>query len=267
MKKDFKKLCAYALMVSFISLNTAPAVFAQTAASDATAVQPAQTEPVQAAPAAQNAKFQIKVQSNVEHLPTYKKTVINTVNIKEDKVIISKGNVIKIAFADTFSTKTAKVGDKVTFVLQEDLKTVEGRVLLPAGTQFIAAVTELTPSKAWNRNAKVVLSINEIALMDGTTGTIEARVSDEAGILKRSGWAATGKAALWTVGLFGVGAGIGAAIGAAASAVGTGCLAIGMPVGGGLGLIIGSASKGLNYNAKPGKEIFVKLTQDLEICY
>ena len=60
---------------------------------------------------------------------------------------------------------------------------------------------------------------------------------------------------------------IGAAIGAAASAVGTGCLAIGMPVGGGLGLIIGSASKGLNYNAKPGKEIYIKLTQDLEICY
>lgn len=263
MKKDWKKLCASALLVSFISFNAVPAVMAAetTAPADNTAVQsaPATTQ--------QNAQFQIKVQSNVEHLPTYKKTAINTVNIKEDKVVISKGNVIKIAFADEFSTKTAKVGDKVTFVLQEDLKTVEGRALLPAGTQFIATVTELTPTKVWNRNAKVILSLNEIALTDGTTGTIEARVSEDAGILKRSGWAATGKAALWTVGLFGVGAGIGAAIGAAASAVGTGCLAIGMPVGGGLGLIIGSASKGLNYNAKPGKEIYIKLTQDLEICY
>ena len=86
-------------------------------------------------------------------------------------------------------------------------------------------------------------------------------------MLKRSGWAATGKAALWTVGLFGVGAGVGAAIGAAASAVGTGCLAIGMPVGGGVGLITGSLTKGLNYKAKPGKTTYIELTEDLDISY
>lgn len=246
----WKKFCAYALMVSFLSFNYAPVVFAE--------VNTAQKE---------NVSFQIKVQSNIEHLPNYRKTGIDTVNVRADKATIAKGNVIKIAFAERFSTKTAKPGDKVTFVLKEDLKTKEERVLLPSGTKFIATVQEVNPSKVWNKNASAVLSLGEVLLPDGTQGSIEAQVSTKNGKLKRSGWAATGKAALWTVGLFGAGAGIGAAIGAAASAVGVGCLAIGMPVGGGLGLIAGSATKGLNYNAKPGKTIYIELTQDLDICY
>lgn len=246
----WKKLCAYALTVSIVTFNFAPAVSAD--------VNTAQKE---------NASFQIKVQSNIEHLPNYRKTGIDTVNVKTDKATIAKGNVIKIAFAEKFSTKTAKQGDKVTFVLKKDLRTKEERVLLPEGTKFIATVQEVHPTKVWNRNAAAALSLGEIILPDGTQGSIEAQVSTKNGALKRSGWAATGKAALWTVGLFGVGAGIGAAIGAAASAVGVGCLAIGMPVGGGLGLIVGSATKGLNYNAKPGKTIYIELTQDLDICY
>ena len=106
-----------------------------------------------------------------------------------------------------------------------------------------------------------------ILLISTLKGTIAAKVHAKEAVLKKSSWAAVGKASLWTVGLFGIGAGIGAAIGAAADAVGTGCLAIGMPVGGGLGLIIGSMTKGLNYNAKPGKTIYIELTEDLDISY
>ncbi len=252
MKKELRKFCALFLLASFISINN----FSLSACAETTA--PAnEIKPVS----------QIQIKSQVEHLPSYDKTEINTVNITSKKATISQGNVIKIAFAQSFSSKTAKVGDKVDFILKEDLKTEEGRVLLPATTKIIATVKEVIPTKIWNRNAQVLLSIGDIVLPDGTTGTISAQVHSKNATLKRSSWAAVGKASLWTVGLFGIGAGVGAAIGAAADAVGTGCLAIGMPVGGGLGLILGSVTKGLNYKAKPGKTIYIELTQDLDICY
>ncbi|MBS4760065.1 MAG: hypothetical protein KHX03_05155 [Clostridium sp.] len=254
MKKGlhFKKLTASLLLSAFMFLNFNFAAIAaeNPPASDSLFVSGSADE-----------------KALIEHLPTYKKTEINTVSITANKATINKGNVLKIAFANKFSTKTAKVGDKITFVLKKDLITAENRILLPAGTQIIATVQEITPTKIWNRNAKVLLSLGEVVLPDGKQGTLAAKVHAKDAVLKKSSWAAVGKAALWTVGLFGVGAGIGAAIGAAADAVGVGCLAIGMPVGGGLGLIIGSMTKGLNYNAKPGKTIYIELTEDLDISY
>lgn len=249
--KNLKKIIASTILTAFLSINcTGLSAIAQE-------------------PAVENVLpvSQVCVKSKIEHLPTYKKTEINTVSVTDRRAVVNKGNVLKIAFANHFSTKTAKVGDQVVFILKEDLKTIECRTLLPAGTQIIASVQEICPTQIWNRNAKALLCINEVLLPDGQRGSISAKVASKDAVLKKSSWAAVGKATLWTVGLFGVGAGLGAAIGAAADAVGTGCLAIGMPVGGGLGLIIGSMTKGLNYNAKPGKTIYIQLCQDLEICY
>src|SRR5574344_20625 len=229
MKKRFIKFVASILLSAFISMSM-PAVCEET------------TPTVKGL-------YKGSVQTNIEHLPTYRKTQINTVSISDTKATINQGNVMKIAFAEKFSTKTAKVGDKVDFVLKSDLKTQEGRILFPAGTKIIGTVATLSPTKVWNRNAQVLINLDTVVLPDGTTGKISAKMSTKNAVLKRNGWAATGKAAVWTVGLFGVGAGLGAAIGAAASAAGIGCLAIGMPVGGGLGLIIGSLTKGLDYTA------------------
>ncbi len=257
MKKDWKKINATLLLCAFISFNNL----------SCTALAQEQVQQPAAESQSQNTIYKGSVQSTIEHLPNYRKTEIDTVNISANKATINKGNVIKIAFAQHFSTKTAKKGDRITFVLKESLKTIENRVLLPEGTKIIGTVEEVIPSKIWNRNAQALISLNDVILPDGTTGTLSAKVHAKNAMLKRSGWAATGKAALWTVGLFGVGAGVGAAIGAAASAVGTGCLAIGMPVGGGVGLITGSLTKGLNYKAKPGKTIYIELTEDLDISY
>ncbi len=244
MKMSFKRLCAGFLFCTFLTMNFNGAVVASEYAVS---------------------KAVPSYQGKVEHLSTYKKTAINTVNIYDKKSTINKGNVMKIAFAENFSTKTAQMGDNVVFVLKKDLKTQEGRMLLPAGTKIVGTVDELSRPKNWNKNATVKIGLGEVILPDGQKGSISAQINTKNAVLKRSSWAAVGKASLWTVGLFGVGAGVGAAIGAAASAVGTGCLAIGMPTGGGLGLIIGSATKGLQYKAKPGKTIYIQLTEDLEI--
>ncbi len=203
-------------------------------------------------------------QARIEH-SHYKKSPVRSISISEEQITIKAGNVIKVAFADNFSTKTAKEGDPVIFVLNEDFKTTEDTILLPAGTLINGTVTEVVPIRYWNRNAQAFVKLNEVVLPTGQRGDISARVYSKNSALKKSTWAAFGKAAGYTVGLFGIGTGVGAIIGAIVGEVGIACLAIGMPVGGGVGLITGSVLKGLNYNAKPGKTVKIQLNDDFNI--
>jgi len=237
-----KKLLSTLMLLSLVSVNSA--AFAEiNAAADKSSFQP---QPV------------------IENLKN-SKSEVNTVRIFEDKVVLVKGNVIKIAFAQEFTTKGLKEGDKVNFVLKDNLQTKQGTLLLPAGTQIIANTEKIEPAKSFNRNAKVLLSMGDLILPNGQKGTISAQVKSKNGMLKRSGWNIFAKISEWTVGLLGVGAGAGAAIAAGSGAVGIGCLAIGLPIGAGVGLIVGSTTPGINYHVKAGKEIPVLLTEDLDI--
>lgn len=190
---------------------------------------------------------------------------VNIVRVFEDKVVLVKGNVIKIAFAQEFTTKGLKEGDKVNFILKENLQTKQGRLVLPIGTQIIATAVKIESAQSFNRNAKVLLSMGDLVLPNGQTGTLSAQVNSKNGMLKRSGWNIFAKISEWTVGLLGVGAGAGAAIAAGSGAVGVGCLAIGLPIGAGVGLIVGAVTPGINYHVKAGKEIPVVIAEDLDI--
>ncbi len=76
-----------------------------------------------------------------------------------------------------------------------------------------------------------------------------------------------GKVALYTVGgaAVGTGAGVGFSFIPNPEKVGTG-IAIGTPVGAGVGLITGLVTPGLNYSAKQGEEIRVILLEDASIA-
>ncbi len=202
-------------------------------------------------------------QPKIEHIKG--KSQVNTVRIFDNKATLVSGNVVNIAFAQDFTTKGLKEGDKVNFVLKKNVITEEGRLLLPAGTQIIGTVQKLEARKSWNRNAKVMITMGDLVLPNGQTGTISASVNKKNGVLKRSGWNVFAKMSEWTAGMLGVGAGVGAAIGAASGAVGIACLAIGLPIGAGVGLIVGTVTPGCNYRVKAGQEIPIVLTDDLDI--
>ncbi len=200
----------------------------------------------------------------MENLPKVKNVSSNTVSVTNYRVIVPRGDVFKVAFAQDFTTKNLNVGDKVMFTLPKGLYTQEGRMLLPCGTQIIACVKSYTAPKWFNRNARVMLDFQEILVPDAAACAMGACVyGNKYNALQRSGWATFAKPAIWTVGMFGVGAGLGAAIGAAASHAALGCLAIGMPIGGGVGLILGVVTPGLHYKAKAGKQIPIMLTSDM----
>ena len=82
--------------------------------------------------------------------------------------------------------------------------------------------------------------------------------------MKKSGWTNFGKAAAYTVGGFGLGAGNGAWIGACAGNAWTGTW-LGMAIGGGAGLLLGIFTPGMHYKAKKGKVIYMRLCEDIII--
>lgn len=75
-----------------------------------------------------------------------------------------------------------------------------------------------------------------------------------------------GKVALWTVGLFGVGAGLGAAIGSGTGNARQAALTLGMPIGFGVGLLVGLLSPGLHFRAKCNEKVLIQLTDCLQVA-
>ena len=203
--------------------------------------------------------------SIIEHLPTYKGSSVNMVKISACGATIMANNVLKVTFSGDFNSKKVCPCDKISFILNEGLSTVEGRCLLPCGTQVIGKIQQVEKPKWMNRNAKVYMVFDELVLPNCKKIPMCARVYSKDCVLKASSWKAVGKAAGYTVGLFGVGSGLGAAIGTAGKAS-IGCMTYGMPIGGGVGLLAGTITPGVHYKAKEGKAIYIQLVQDLPIC-
>lgn len=201
----------------------------------------------------------------IEHLPTYKGSAVNIVKVGSDRVTVTANNVLKVTFSGDFNSKHAQCNERLAFVLNEGLTTVEGRCLLPCGTQILGTIQQIQPPKWMNRNAKVYIIFDEVVLPNGEKMPLCAKPFSKDSSLKNSSWKAVGKAAGYTVGLFGVGAGLGAAIGTVGKAS-VGCMTYGMPIGAGVGLLAGTITPGLNYKAKEGKSIYIQLVQDFVIC-
>ena len=199
----------------------------------------------------------------IEHIKPVKRNAFNQVNIMSDEAVILQHNLLKITFNSNFNSKNAVVGERIDFSLKNGLSTIEGTRLLPEGTIICGVIQKIEKPKVFNRNAKVYIAFNKVIFPSGETFEFCALPNTKDNVLKRSSWAAVGKAAAWTVGLFGVGAGAGAAIGSAASAAGTGCLVFGMPIGGGVGLLLGVITPGLHYKKKAGKSIIIELQNEL----
>lgn len=201
-----------------------------------------------------------------EHLLVNTKAPVNTINITNYRKVICEKNVLAVDFEYKFNSKQAHAGDVVNFVIPQSLYTIEGTQVLPSNTKLVAEITSLVPPKWFNKNAKVTLLFNSIILPDGRVIPICAKPFTKDGVLKPSPWATTGKIALSTVtfGIIGTGAGIGFGFIPSPSAIGTG-IAAGIPAGCGIGLLTALISKGLQYKAKAGKQIFIILTCDASI--
>lgn len=201
-----------------------------------------------------------------EHLNISKNADSDIVLVTNLRRVIKAGNVLKVAFSEDFYSKRSSVNDEIVFVMSKDLFTEEGTMVFQAGTKFKAQIQELKDPQWFNKNAMVRLLFNEVELVDGRKVPIEAVVVGvKDGVLTESRWE---KPAIYTIA--NTVASTGSAIGIAAipSEKKWGeAVAIGVPVGAGVGLIAGLVTPGVNYKGKEGRQILIKVTQDLSVFY
>jgi len=194
-----------------------------------------------------------------------KKTPTNVVNKRGMLVSVLEYNTMQLTFAENFTSKSAKVGDKVPFLLENGAYTNEGTEILPPSTRVIAEVSNIEKPKAFNRSGKVYLDFKYVELPNGTQIPIDAKLFSKKDFLYRGKLNALGKGAGSTLGGMAIGTAAGCGIGIAAGAVVIGGLAIGMPVGFAIGGLIGLVTPGLNYRAKAGDKIDIQLLENLNI--
>ena len=204
--------------------------------------------------------------TRVEHLAVTKKAPNNEVKINNIQSVIGEGNVLVIAFEEKFKSEDHKAGDVVTFVAEEDIMTVEGSLVIPAGSKFVATLNEVRAPKWFNKNARVYPQLQQIVLPNGKQVAFNAKPFTKDYSLKEGPWMTAGKLAVCTVtgGAVGTGAGVGFAFIPDPTKIGTG-IAIGAPVGAAVGLATGLITKGLQYHAKAGEDIYVILLDDATV--
>lgn len=202
-----------------------------------------------------------------EHMFEEKGATNNQVIITNFRNIICKGNAFRILFTDKFWSECAKAGDRVNFDVPEAIYTQEGTLLIPACSKIVATVIKIEKQRFPNKNARVYLHFECLALPDGTAIAMSAQPLTKDGSLKEGPWHTAGKLAASTVGLgiVGAGAGTGFAFIPNPAKLGTG-FAIGIPVGCTVGLITGLLTPGLKFHAKEGEALKIILCENLDLC-
>lgn len=198
---------------------------------------------------------------------TKSKAPSSTVGLTENYYIVSKGNVLRVAFECKFLSECAKEGDYVYFFVPKDICTECGTLIIPMNSKFVGYVRGINPQKKLNKNARVYVSINKLILPDGTELEVKAKPFTKDFSLVENGWMTAGKLTASTVGLgaIGTGAGTGLAFIPKPHKIAIGAAAIGLPVGCFIGLVTGLITPGLKYHAKQGEEIYIILCDDLTI--
>ena len=196
---------------------------------------------------------------------THSKAPCSNIGITDNYYIISKGNVIKVAFECKFLSECVKEGDCVSLYVPKDICTSCGTLIIPMNSKFVGYIRGITSQKKLNKNARVYVSINKLILPDGTELDIKAKPFSKDFALVENGWMTAGKLTAYTLGLgaIGTGAGAGLAFIPKPHKIAVGAAAIGLPVGCFIGLVSGLLTPGLKYHAKQGEEIYIIFCDNL----
>ena len=200
---------------------------------------------------------------SVEHLDDYGKAIVDRVNITNLRLIILAKNVFKVHFAEKFNSTKAQIGDVVPFYFKKDVVTKEGTLVIPAGTKLYATVAELRDKDWINKNAEVYLHFTKMVFPNGNEYPFIARVlNNQEGVLSENKWL---KPLEYTVaGATIGGVGLGLPIGEANDRSGDG-MAIGFPIGAGVGLATGWLTPGVNFKAGKDEDVLVELKVDCSL--
>ncbi len=175
---------------------------------------------------------------------------------------IESNSVIKLAFAQDFNVNESEVGQRIKFVLTEQI-TDSDNTVLPQGTRFIGHVMSKENSKFGFRRARANVVIDRLILPSGKEYIIYTEAQKGDLVAPAALNAAKG------VGMTTAAAGV-CVFGAMAIAIE--CLSIGGMIlapytGAAVGGAIALSSKGLNCKAKSGTPFVIVLKHPIEMDF
>jgi uncharacterized cupin superfamily protein len=97
----------------------------------------------------------------------------STVTANDSRLVLAEDTPIKLRIAQTISSGTSKVNDKVDFEVVEEVK-VGDVIVIPQGGTAIATVTEAKGKKSFGRSGKLNVNIDYVRLTNGDKAALRA---------------------------------------------------------------------------------------------
>jgi hypothetical protein len=99
-------------------------------------------------------------------------SAITSAQTQEEKtpgqnIVIPEGTSAKLSLQTQLSSKLSEVGDQVTAVLYEAIRSEDGRVVIPRGTEFIGRVTQVQAAKRPQKQATMTIVFDTMRLSYG----------------------------------------------------------------------------------------------------
>lgn len=193
-------------------------------------------------------------------------TTTNNANI-----IVAQGATAKLSLQSQLSSKISEVGDEVIAVLYEPVRSADGRVAIPRGTEFIGRVTQVQAAKRPQKEATMTIVFETMRMSYGTEkiSTVVTAIDDFANDEKMrskddEGKVGGGKSGGRTAKNAGIGGGIGSLGGVIIGAAGGG---LGGVIGGVGGGVLGGVlmTKGNDIKLAPGTILRIRFEHEVAL--
>lgn len=184
---------------------------------------------------------------------------------------VVEGTTAKLSLQTRLSSKLNEVGDEVTAVLYEPVRSSDGRIAIPRGTEFYGRVTQVQAAKRPQKEATMTVVFDTMRLSYGTEqiSVIVTAVDDYANDNKmkskdEEGKVGGGRSGERTARNAGIGGGLGSLggiiIGAAGGGLGGLAGGIGTGVAGGILM-----TKGNDIKLEPGTILRIKFERPVRL--
>ncbi|MBS1788107.1 MAG: hypothetical protein JST85_10315 [Acidobacteria bacterium] len=186
-------------------------------------------------------------------------------------IVIAQGATAKLSLQSQLSSKISEVGDEVTAVLYEPVRSADGRVAIPRGTEFIGRVTQVQAAKRPQKEATMTIVFEKMRMSYGTEkiSTVVTAIDDFANDEKMrskndEGKVGGGKSGSRTAKNAGIGGGIGSLGGVLIGAAGGGLGGVAGGIGGGvLGGVL--MTKGNDIKLAPGTILRIRFEHEVAL--
>jgi hypothetical protein len=97
----------------------------------------------------------------------------------EETIVLPAGTILELELTKSVNTKINEVNDQVSGILKESVR-VNGKLVLPRGTEFRGRIAEISKAKSGQRVGTVKLSFDEVVADFGTqsVSTVVVSVDD-----------------------------------------------------------------------------------------